>query len=318
MNKFLKSILVLSALSILFGCKTETPLVEETVTEIEEQVVEEIVEEKVEEPAETVEEPEEETEKVISKAIKNIQKTDKSSGIKTNTRTEVIYDENGETKEEYVYNKNDELEELWKFNQIGNVLTIEANYTYGDHNDTYLYERTFDDNGNMILEYNTDTYSWGGEEEYSYSKHIWEYDENGNLIFDSYRYGDSEDDLTAGIDCDYENELDDKGRVIKEVCKRKAVGDSLFEDGVDVTEHAYDDFDREILYKSTDSDGSVYISESEYDEKGNKTKRTVTRDGEVSVTTWQYEYDENGNFIKVIEDDSDYTKETTYTYEYFE
>ena len=63
MNKFLKSILALSVLSIILGCQTETPIVEEPIEVVEEpeiiEEVQEVVEEVVEEPEEVVEEPEE-------------------------------------------------------------------------------------------------------------------------------------------------------------------------------------------------------------------------------------------------------------------
>lgn len=56
MNKFLKSILALSVLSILLGCQTETPVVEETIEIVEEPEIIEEVPEVVEEPEEVVEE----------------------------------------------------------------------------------------------------------------------------------------------------------------------------------------------------------------------------------------------------------------------
>lgn len=57
MNKFLKSILALSVLSILLGCQTEAPVVEEPIEEVEEQVTEEpVVEETVAEEPGVVEE----------------------------------------------------------------------------------------------------------------------------------------------------------------------------------------------------------------------------------------------------------------------
>ena len=63
MNKFLKSILALSVLSILLGCQTETPVVEEPIEVVEEpeitEEIPEVVEEVVEEPEEVLEEPEE-------------------------------------------------------------------------------------------------------------------------------------------------------------------------------------------------------------------------------------------------------------------
>ncbi len=59
MNKFLKSILALSVLSILLGCQTETPAVEETIEVVEEPEITEEIPEFVEELEEVVEEPEE-------------------------------------------------------------------------------------------------------------------------------------------------------------------------------------------------------------------------------------------------------------------
>ena len=177
------------------------------------------------------------------------------------------------------------------------------------------YDRTFDDNGNVIksvwtgmsgfveiweIEYNDkreiikekrESYNINSDRDHKTIYREYKYDNNHNVIFDFYEDSDGETYLS-------EYSFNDKGDEIKFTAK-----DETGEIYGYYYEYVYDEKGNITTEIQTSFDGEIYeICETIYDEGGRIVKYTVTyrRDQEMLVETKEYTYDNNGNVIKYV------------------
>ncbi len=177
------------------------------------------------------------------------------------------------------------------------------------------YDRTFDDNGNVIksvwtgisgyvkiweIEYNdkreiikekSESYIINSDRDHKTAYQEYKYDNNHNVIFDFYEDSDGETYLR-------EYSFNDKGDKIKFTAKDKT-GETY---GY-YYEYVYDEKGNITTEIQTSFDGEIYdIDETTYDEDGRILKYTATyrHDQEMLVDTEEYTYDNNGNVIKYV------------------
>lgn len=176
------------------------------------------------------------------------------------------------------------------------------------------YDRTFDDDGNVIksvwtmsdfveiweIEYNDkreiikekrESYNINSDRDHKTTYREYKYDNNHNVIFDFYEDSDGETYLR-------EYSFNDKGDKIKFTAK-----DETGEIYGYYYEYVYDEKGNITTEIQTSFDGEIYeICETIYDEGGRIVKYTVTyrRDQEMLVDTKEYTYDNNGNVIKYV------------------
>ncbi len=177
------------------------------------------------------------------------------------------------------------------------------------------YDRTFDDNGNVIksvwtgmsgfveiweIEYNDkreiikekrESYNINSDSDHKTIYREYKYDNNHNVIFDFYEDSDGETYLE-------EYSFNDKGDEIKFTAK-----DETGEIYGYYYEYVYDEKGNITTVIQTSLDGEIEtIDETTYDEDGQILKYTDTyrRDQEMLVETKEYTYDNNGNVIKYV------------------
>lgn len=216
---------------------------------------------------------------------------------------------------------------IWTQYEYDNDGYLYATREYDADSPAGCYEYIYDSMGNEI------EYNWvevdGTREHYTF----WDYDENGNLIQETSvnLYGD--DNIVT-----YENETDEQGNVIScieyynsgelsgkrtyEYFESGAVKkeNRYMEDGTLKEELFYDEHGN-MLEDKYYQDGELYIHsvfEYEYDENGNKTKRTSLSDEPQKIVTYVNYYDEWNNLIKQENYGEDGTLKTAIEYAYME
>ena len=171
----------------------------------------------------------------------------------------------------------------FEYDTDGNVLETRVYREDGYQIHTYTYQ--YDSNGNLVKEtdissYANGTHSWytyeyderGNKisrlwyhvgEEGIYSTTYYEYDEYNQLIRSGYEY-----EWGAKQDITYENQYDQKDRLIKQVSLSMPSGYS------ETYEYEYDDSDNVIVMRKSVNDW-IHEYKYEYDNQGNLLKQTI-------------------------------------------
>ena len=209
-------------------------------------------------------------------------------------------------------------------------LPIKCEKTYLDgfvHTCTFEY----DENGKLIT-----NECFDGDE--FYVKHQWTYDAKGNNLTYSFRYYD-------GTSYAEERTYDEQGNNI--TIEAEGTGghyDSTYESGYHASYKIfYDEKGNNTKFTAIDGDETmegefwyteddiltkslvtvkcgeeVSLEEEIYDEKGNKTRKTITKDGEV-IESSDFTYDEKGNCLGEVfqlnDEEGEFVSTLKYTYD---
>lgn len=201
----------------------------------------------------------------------------------------------------YGLNEGDTCYAEYEYNANGNV--AETRVYQGNGNQIHTCTYKYDSNGYLVKETNDSIYPNGTHSWFTYeyddrgnrTQRLWynigeagiysstyyEYDEHDQLICSGFEY-----EWGAKSDTSYNNQYDEKGRLIKQVSLSSPNGYS------ETVEYEYDDFDNVAVKRKMDN-GWIREYSYEYDDKGNVLIETINSHSESEtrkqITTYTYD-----------------------------
>ncbi len=238
------------------------------------------------------------------------------NGVNVDYNYEYIYDEAGNQIEGIRYDKAGHVLSRYKaeYDEEGNFL---LGINYVDNAPTSKYEAEYDEKGRLIIEKRYTGYSYKGEEGYQLEYQLeYVYDDKDNVIKESRFDGYLEPEYRYIYQYDKENNLikalnyDSKSDLVSNY-QAEYDGNNLIEftitnaDGEIQKKHiaVYDNENLILEMDCTDPDNQKKVSETKFDEHGNKildiNYETVIG-GETFASKYEYAYDRNHNCIEEI------------------